>query len=153
MQYPELKPTITPSNEGRKLFVLGNEITVKRVSHEPGDIYVFEQLTPPGVGVPTHVHHREDEIIRVIDGEFEIFLEGEIFKATAGEVIQLPRLIPHSFRNVGKKPARALFTVIPGANFEKFFEELGALPIDEPADIAVVAEICSRYGIQILGST
>ena len=115
-----------------------------------GDFYVFEALTPPGVGVPPHVHQHEDEILQVIEGEFEIFLDGKTHNATQGAVINFPRFIPHGFSNIGKKPGRTLFTVIPAANFGKFFEELSALPADEPPDMAKVAEIFQRYDIEIL---
>ena len=64
-------------------------------------------------------------------------------------MVNLPRLIPHRFGNVGNKPARALFTVISGTNFERFFEELSTLPRDEPPDMAKVEEIAKRYGIEV----
>ncbi len=133
------------------MLVLGNEITVKLASPETGgDFHVFEAVTPPGVGVPPHVHQHEDEIIQVIDGEFEIFLDGKTHKATQGAVINFPRFISHGFSNIGKKPGQAIFTVIPGTNFEKFFEELSALPGDRPPDMVRVAEIFKCYDIEIL---
>ena len=115
-----------------------------------GDLYVFEILTPPGVVVPPHVHRHEDELIHVIEGEFEIFLDGRTCVAGAGAVVNFPRLRPHGFGNIGKKPTRAMFTVVPGANFEKFFEELCALPAGESLDMAKVTEIFNRYDIDIL---
>src|SRR6185503_12024187 len=136
---------------GRKVSVLGIEIMLKLAKPETGgDFYVFDSLTPPGAFVPPHVHQHEDELIQVIDGEFEIFLDGKTHKATAGAVINFPRLIPHGFKNVGKKDGRAIFTVIPGTNFEKFFEDLSALPSGQPPDMARVAEIFRRYDIEIL---
>jgi quercetin dioxygenase-like cupin family protein len=147
------KPMVPPFNEDRKIIVLGIEVTIKTTSQESEEgIYVFEQLTPPGVGVPVHIHRREDEILHVLKGEFEVFLDGKIYNATRGFKMNFPRFIPHGFRNVGTKPARALFDVIPGANFEKFFEELSALPSDEPPDMAKVAEIFDRYGLEIVAS-
>ncbi len=65
-------------------------------------------------------------------------------------MVNFPRLRPHGFGNISKKPTWAQFTVVPGANFEKFFEELCALPADEPPDMAKVAEIFNRYDIEIL---
>jgi mannose-6-phosphate isomerase-like protein (cupin superfamily) len=151
IQNTKPKPIIVPSNEGRKMFVLGQEITLKLTGNETGGAYyVFEALTPPGVGVPTHVHEHEDEILRIIEGEYEVFLDGKTYKAGQGAVINLPRLIPHRFGNVGKKPGRATTTVIPGINFEKFFEELSSLSGEQWSDMAKVEEICKRYDIQIL---
>ena len=68
------KPAIVQSNEGRKMIVLGQEITLKLASTETGGAYyLFEDLVPPGLGVPPHIHEREDEVLKVIDGEFEFF--------------------------------------------------------------------------------
>jgi quercetin dioxygenase-like cupin family protein len=154
MQNQKGKPTVVPSNDGRKMFVLGQEITLKLAKPETGgDYYVFEVLTPPGVGVPPHVHQHEDEILQVIEGEFGVFLDGKTHKATQGAVFNCPRFIPHGFSNIGKNPGRTLFTVIPGTNFEQFFEELSALPADRPPDMAKVAAIFKRYDIEILASS
>ena len=151
MEHPIGKPMLVPANEGRKMFALGNEVKLKLSSSETGgDLYVFEILTPPGVVVPPHVHRHEDELIHVIEGEYEIFLDGRTYKAGPGAVVYFPRLSPHGFGNISKKPTRAVFTIVPGANFEKFFEELCALPADEPPDMAKVTEIFNRYDIEIL---
>jgi quercetin dioxygenase-like cupin family protein len=151
MEHPKGIPMVVPANGGRKMFVLGNEVRLKISSSESGgDLYVFEALTPPGAVIPPHVHRHEDEFIHVIEGEYEIFLDGRTYVAGPGAVINFPRLIPHGFRNISKKQTRALFTVVPGKNFEKFFEQPCALPADEPPDMATVTEIFKRYGMDIL---
>lgn len=151
MKHPKGKPMVVPAKEGRKMFALGNEVRLKLSSFETGgDLYVFELLTPPGVVVPPHVHRHEDELIHVIEGEYQIFLDGRTYVAGKGSVVNFPRFSPHGFCNISKKPTRALFTVVPGVNFEKFFAELCALPADETPDMAKVTEIFNRYGMDIL---
>ena len=86
----------------------------------------------------------------VIVGAFEVFLDGKTHKVIQGDVVNFPRLVPHGFSNVCGRPGRTLFTVVPGANFEKFFEDLSALPSDQPADMAKGGEIFARYDIEIL---
>jgi quercetin dioxygenase-like cupin family protein len=136
------------------MFVLGQEITLKLAKPATGgDYYLFEVLSPPGVGVPPHVHQHEDEIFQVIEGEFELFLDGKTYKATQGAVFNCPRFIPHGFTNIGKNPGRTQFTVIPGTNVEPFLEELSALPTDRPPDMAKVVAIFKRYDIEILASS
>jgi quercetin dioxygenase-like cupin family protein len=131
--------------------VLGQEITVKLSSSETGgDYYLFENVVAPASRVPPHVHSREDEILQVMEGELEIFLDGKTFKAPAGAVAFFPRKTVHAFGNVGKSPARARFVVSPGANFESFFAELCTLPTDQPPDMAKVMEIFERYGLPIV---
>ncbi len=91
MQNPTGKPVVVPAFEGRPLHVIGNEVTQKLTFQETnGAYYVFEAVTPPGGGVPPHVHRHEDEVIYVLEGEYEFMLGAEKFKATAGAVINFP---------------------------------------------------------------
>ena len=144
------KAAIVAAKEGKKLNVLGHSVTVKLSKKETaGYHYVFEVITPPGHGIPPHVHDREDELIHVLEGEFGIRLGDKQLTAGPGDEIFFPRHIPHAFQNIGSKAGRTLWTVVPGGNFEEFFEKLGALPSGEP-DLAVVAGIFAEYGMQIL---
>ena len=68
--------TVDASNGGKKIHVLGHEITLKLAGRETdGEYFVFEAVTPPGVGMSLHVHRHEDEFFRVLDGEFEFQLD------------------------------------------------------------------------------
>lgn len=144
-------PAFLEGAKGRHLNIIGHDVTVKLTDAETaGAAYVFEDVCPPGAGVPPHVHHREDEILTVLEGEYEVFLDGKTFTATPGAVANFPRFVPHGFRNTSRRPARALFVVTPAESFAKFFEELSALPSHVPPDPAEVAEIFGRYGMEIL---
>ena len=111
---------------------------------------MFENTTPPGDGVPLHVHEREDEIIQILQGELEVFLDGKTLRASAGSIVNFPRLVAHGFRNVSAAPVRSLFVATPGENFESFFRELSAVAPTVPADMQVVAEVFRRYGLPIV---
>jgi quercetin dioxygenase-like cupin family protein len=141
---------VVPATDGRRMNVLGHAITVKLAAAETaGDCYSFEVVTPPGHGIPPHVHDREDEVIYVLDGEYDVWLDGAVSRATAGATLHFPRHVPHAFTNVGATPGTTLWVVTPGTNFEPFFDELGALPAGPP-DLAKVAAIFGSYGMQIL---
>lgn len=151
MVMEERTSLIVPAGEGRRMLVLGNEIEIKlSCSETAGAAFVFENTTPPGDGAPPHIHTREDEMIHVIAGDYEIFLGGKTYRATAGAVVNFPRSIAHGFRNVGSKPARALFIVTPGENFERFFQELSVAAPHVPADKTKLSELFSRYGLPIV---
>jgi quercetin dioxygenase-like cupin family protein len=150
MQTSTQLATIVPAAEGRTLNVLGHSVTIKLAQRETaGHSYVFELITPPGHGIPPHVHEREDEMIYVLSGEFEITLGRHRMAARAGDQIHFPRRVAHAFQNVGSSPGRTLWTVVPGGNFEEFFERLGALP-PGPPDPAGVAAIFAAYGMTIV---
>jgi quercetin dioxygenase-like cupin family protein len=141
---------IIRAGEGRKLNVLGHDITVKVSSEQTGgDYYVFEVVTPPGHGIPPHVHQGEDEVIEVVEGDYGIFIGGENFHASKGDILHFARHTPHAFQNVGDRPGKTLWTVMPGASFEAFFEELAALP-PGPPDMGKVVEVFGRYNMEVL---
>lgn len=146
------EPRVLHSAEGRKLLLTGHELTVKLTSRETGgESYVYEVVTPVGVGMPLHVHRIEDEIIHVIDGEeFDVQIGDRTFKAVPGSLIYFPRNIPHRFLNVGTKPLRTLWTIVPGTSFERFIEALATLPENSMTDMSEVRELFKAYGIEIL---
>lgn len=151
MKTEKKEAMVVPSGEGKKMNVVGHRVTVKLAHQETnGEYYVFEVLTPAGHGIPPHVHKKEDEMIQVIEGEFEIMLGEQTYQAKPGALIHFPRNIPHSFRNVASTAGKTLWTVVPGANFEKFFDEMGALPADGPPDLGKVAEIFNKYDISLM---
>jgi uncharacterized cupin superfamily protein len=142
--------TVIPPQSGEMMNVLGHTATLKLAQAQTeGDAYVFELVSPPNAGIPPHVHQKEDEIIYVLTGRYEIFLDGELMEATPGSVIHFACGVPHGFRNVGKNAGKTLWVVTPGINFEPFFAELGALPPGQP-DLAEVARIFGKYNIDLL---
>jgi len=150
MQTTKPIAAVAAAGQGKKFNVLGHSITAvlsKQVTG--GNYYVFECITPPGLGIPPHVHDREDELIYVAEGEFSIMLGDKNFQAKAGDEIFFPRNIPHAFQNTGSKAGKTLWTVVPGGNFEDFFDKLAMLPAGEQ-DLKTVAEIFATYGMKIL---
>lgn len=144
------KPIVVAPTEGRKITVLGQEITVKLTSKETGgDYYMFEAVIAPGGQVPIHTHSREDETLEVLEGELELFLGDTGLRACTGSTAFFPRSVAHGFRNPTQKPTRLRFVVSPGLNFETFFEELSSLPVDQPPDFVRVSEIFERYGLPL----
>src|ERR1043166_8164015 len=92
------KATVAVAGQGRKFNVLGHAITtILTRETTDGTYYVFECITPPGHGIPPHVHDREDEIIYVAEGEFSIMLGDAQVSAKAGATLFFPRHIPHAF--------------------------------------------------------
>jgi quercetin dioxygenase-like cupin family protein len=94
---------------------------------QTGGLYsFFEVTTPPGGGPPLHIHHDIDESFYVIDGEYEIELDGEKHKAPPGTLVYGPRGLGHAFVNTWHQPSRMLCVATPGG-VEDWFEELGQL--------------------------
>jgi quercetin dioxygenase-like cupin family protein len=143
--------TTIDAGQGRQLNVLGHTVTVKLGSAETqGDSFVFATISPPGLFVPPHVHENEDEYGYIIEGVFEVFLDGRTYEARTGAVLHCPRHTSHGFRNIGSTPGKMIWLSTPGASVERFFDELGALPADAPPDMQKVVGIFAKYSIQVL---
>jgi quercetin dioxygenase-like cupin family protein len=61
---------------------------------------VFEQWCDPGHGAPTHLHAVE-EILHVLDGKAEVWMEEKRETLTDGQLVIVPAGRKHGFNNVG----------------------------------------------------
>ncbi len=142
-----MQPKVVPPGAGLRVNVLGDEQTIRiTASDTNGTLTLLEQSFEPGVGVPPHLHEREDETFTVLEGEVAYEVAGKRTVAGPGTTVFAPRGVPHSFQVVGTKRARVLLVITPGG-IEGMFAELGKLPPGLP-DFGKVAEICGRYGVR-----
>lgn len=118
--------------------------------HSGGIVGVFESTVPSHGGPPLHVHNNEDEVIHVIEGDYEFWLDGEVVPVPVGTSIFLPRGIPHTFRVTSPGPGRNLTILTPGG-LEEFFVEAAAAVLRLPDHMAEIVELASRYGIEFRG--
>ena len=107
---------------------------------------MLTQITPPGEGTPLHTHHREDEALYVLEGEYEIQYGDKTVRARAGTFVFAPREIAHKFSNVSKGQSRMLIFVSP-AGFEGFFEEVSELGL--PPDMEKILVLAKKYELEI----
>jgi quercetin dioxygenase-like cupin family protein len=61
---------------------------------------VFEQQVAPGAGAPTH-RHPVEEVLTVLDGEAEVWMDGTRLTLSAGQSLVVPAQHFHGFRNSG----------------------------------------------------
>jgi quercetin dioxygenase-like cupin family protein len=107
--------------------------------------FAFDTLFPPGTFVPPHFHPDQDEFIRVLDGEFDLWLDGADLKASAGDLIRMPMGSKHGIFNKSDGPTRALFWVAPAKKLYDLFVQ-----IDKVADPAEVVRIAGTFNIHFL---
>ena len=150
-----------PSTYGRRkhpeeaLQVLGWKTTVLVDGQQSGGyLALVECEGTRGYALPLHVHHREDELLYVLEGRLTVLLGEEELSAEAGVALALPRGVEHSFM-VESEEARMLVVVSP-AGFEGFLSEMdhpeGTLAVGEDGH-ALERLICAaaRYGVDITG--
>lgn len=121
---------------------------------QTGGAAVFgEAVLPPGSPSPSlHVHTREDESMYVIEGVMTVQVGDQRCTAHPGDLVWLPRDVPHTFANLGTATARVVGMITP-AGVEGMFAEQAAYfaSLDGPPDPDAVPAIGARYGVTQLG--
>jgi oxalate decarboxylase/phosphoglucose isomerase-like protein (cupin superfamily) len=107
--------------------------------------FAFEANSEAGQFVPVHVHPTQDEFILVQEGEIDLKLDGVWSKARAGDLIRMPRGVPHGYFNKSDKPVRALFWVSPAGRLENLFDALHEL-----SDVAEVVRLSGLHDVDFL---
>ena len=118
--------------------------TYKPVQLSAGS-FAFDTLFPPGTFVPPHFHPDQDEFVRVLEGEFDLWLDGADLKAGAGDLVRLPMGSKHGIFNKSSAPTRALFWVTPSQRLYELF-----VKIDKVADPVEVIRIAAEHNIHFL---
>jgi quercetin dioxygenase-like cupin family protein len=138
--------------EGKAVWAFGGQTFIKATAEQTGGAFgLIEQTGPVGAGSPYHIHHGEDEIFFVLEGELT-FISGDTrFTGTTGSYTFLPRNIPHGFKVTGDKPARFFILTTP-AGFEEFMLEMSTpAPTDAPLDMVKLMAVAAKHNLEILG--
>jgi mannose-6-phosphate isomerase-like protein (cupin superfamily) len=108
------------------------------------------QGEPPDFGPPMHVHHDAAEAFFVLEGEYQMFLEGRQELCPAGTFVYVPKGTAHTFRVVSPGPGRKLNIFSPAA-MVGFFEELASAEASGGATPELVDEIAARHQMEVVG--
>ena len=105
--------------------------------------FAFDTLFPPGTFVPPHIHPDQDEFIRVLEGQFDLWLEGEELSAGPGDLIRMPKGSRHGIFNRSGAPTRALFWVAPAQRLHDLFTQLDGLR--DPPEVMRRSAACNVH--------
>ena len=121
------------------------EVLVKASAESTGGAFtIFEEDTPVDTGL--HVHHSEDELFYVLEGEHLIQVGDEEFRVGPGDLVFAPRGVPHAQRRVVPRTGRLLVLTSP-AGFEGFFRELAAAESAGALGPETYANASRNYGV------
>lgn len=115
-----------------------------------GQIYVPKQRSeasmawhatlPVGTFVPPHIHPTQDEFIYVLEGRFDLLLDGAAAHAEPGDLIRLPMGVPHGIFNRSDRTIKCLFWVAPTRRLYDLFWALHNLgPNPNPAEVVALS--------------
>ena len=128
--------------EGVEWNILGQRYFLKSTCESS---FSFETNSEAGQFVPVHIHPHQDEFILVQEGELHVKLDGVWSVAKAGDLVRMPKGVPHGYFNKSDKPARALFWVSPAGKLEALFEAL-----HDMTDVPAVIETSARHEVDFL---
>jgi oxalate decarboxylase/phosphoglucose isomerase-like protein (cupin superfamily) len=141
----DLEGGITRAGEGfagRRWMILGQRYYPKALC---ASTFAFETNSEPGQFVPVHVHPGQDEFVLVQEGALDLKLGGVWTRAGAGDLVRMPRGVPHGYFNKGDRPARALFWVSPAGRLAALFDALDGL-----TDTAEAVRLSALHDVDFL---
>jgi quercetin dioxygenase-like cupin family protein len=119
-----------------------------------GRLAVIEQRLGSAGEPPRHVHANEDEAFYVLEGRLAASIGDDTASAGPGELVFLPRGVPHSL-HAQTPEVRGLVLISP-AGFERFFAAIGrpATGSEPPEptvpDVPAIAATAAGYGVTLL---
>ena len=99
--------------------------------------------------LPVHLHHWDDEIVYVLEGEVTFHLDGERRPGPAGTCLLLPRGSEHSY-SIESAEARLLVVVAP-SGLEWFYGEQCRCGTASGPDVERLVTLGARYGVEVTG--
>jgi mannose-6-phosphate isomerase-like protein (cupin superfamily) len=114
-----------------------------------GQLTILDYRAPAGFGPPRHLHHREDEVFELIEGQAVVWTPDLSFVLAPGDLVLLPKLGPHTWRAYGPKGIRFTVTFSP-SGFERFFQEIERRRL-LAGDVAKLRAVAADVGMDILG--
>jgi quercetin dioxygenase-like cupin family protein len=117
--------------------------------HSAGAFCLVVDHPPAGWSLPAHRHKNEAETIHVVEGDFEMEVDGQRSQLSAGETIHVPRGVVHSSANIGRQPGTRVVLFSP-AGMERFFLEAGAPTAESEIDLTATLDCAIRHGWEFI---
>lgn len=143
---------------GKTYSAAGDRYIMLATGEQTGGAYCLMDATvPPGGGPPPHFHTREEETFFVLEGEVTFTAGENTIVGKPGKFVQIPRGLPHAFKNLTAHPARMLLQCIP-AGFDQFLAAWATeLPSPDspphpltPEEIGKLLQVAPDFGIVML---
>jgi mannose-6-phosphate isomerase-like protein (cupin superfamily) len=110
---------------------------------------ILDCRAPAGFGVVQHLHHREDEVLHLVEGRIAVRMPDRSLTMTPGDLVYLPKGVEHAWSAYGEQPVRMNVTISPGG-FEHFFPTIQARDL-AAHNVEALTAVCEEFGIKVLG--
>jgi len=135
----ELTAGITKANtglDGISWNILGQTYVPKSLNEQS---FSWHATFPPGTFVPPHIHPTQDEFIYLLDGKFDLVLDGKEFTATTGDLIRLPMNQPHGIFNKTDQTVKCFFWVTPTRRLYDLFWAIHSMKEQNPPEVVALS--------------
>lgn len=114
------------SRFGEKIVIGGVSPNDLKVSGKDtgGELAIFEYIGREKGGPPMHIHPHQDEVFYIAEGRYLFQCGEEQFTLQKGDMIFLPRAVPHTWAQLDDT-GRLLFFFQPAGKMEGFFQAVG----------------------------
>ena len=115
-------------------------------------VFSWHATFPSGTFVPPHIHPTQDEFIYMLEGRFDLLLDGKELTATAGDLVRLPMQISHGIFNKSEQTAKCLFWVSPTRRLYDLFWAIHGMKEQDPAAVTELVPglkswCCRRHSV------
>ena len=142
-------PKLIAKGKGTICNVWGDLQTHKLTGKDTdGKFFEWFSDVEPGVGIPPHYHTNENEIFRIIQGEVEFMMDGDMKIASAGDLVYAPKMAPHAWKAVGFEKVKMIVSVYP-AGLEHMFVWMATLPSGPPSEETIL-RMKDEFGIHFV---
>ena len=134
-----MAPGITKAGEGIDSIswnILGQTYVPKQVSEASMS---WHATFPPGTFVPPHIHPTQDEFIYMLEGQFELMLDGKTVTAGPGDLVRMPMGIPHAIFNKSDRTVKCFFWVAPARRLYDLFWAIHNMAEQTPAEVVALS--------------
>jgi quercetin dioxygenase-like cupin family protein len=133
------------SAESLKLFQ-GMTLKILLTSYDTGGLQaVFEDIVEPGVGPGRHIHHKQDETFIFIEGTFDVEIDGQLYRMSAGDTAFVPKGTIHAWKNVSEGIGRLRYIFSPALNIEQMFRDLDTVYNNLEVNDEAMKNLMSNY--------
>ena len=131
--------------ESLKLFE-GMTLKILLKGSDTGGIQaVFEDIVEPGIGPERHIHHKQDETFIFLEGKFDVEIDGQIYKMSAGDSAFVPKETVHAWKNVGDGIGRLCYIFSPALNIDQMFRAIHNAYKNQEMNEDFMKQLMSNY--------
>lgn len=145
-----LNESATAAGKGQVIRAFGQEAHVLVSSQQTGDAFCILRISAsPGNVTPAHLHRATDETFLIESGAIEVNRGGEVLRGKPGDVIYLPKEVPHAPKVLGNEKLTVVVVCVPGG-FDRFFAACSAEFKEGEPKLPVLAKLADEYGIEFV---